>query len=59
MNPQKTKTIAGVLNTPLTASDLVSIQESNLSYFDKLYKKGEENERYLTGQNLSEEQEKD
>ena len=59
MNPQKTKTIAGVLNTPLTASDLVSIQESNLSYFQKLYSKGEENERYLTGQNLSEEQEKD
>lgn len=55
----RTKSIYGVQNTPLSASDLVSIHSSHFPYFNKLWNRGIENERYLTGENFSEEQKQD
>lgn len=51
--------IFGLQDCPLSASDLVSIHDGHISYFDKLWARGEENERYRTGENITKKQEQD
>jgi hypothetical protein len=53
------KDVYGLTDCPLSAGDLVSILEPHFSYFEELWDRGIENERYRMGKNLSSEQEQD
>lgn len=49
----KAKDVLGIEDTPIQASDLVSMHEGHISYFEELHNRGQENELYLRGTNLS------
>lgn len=56
---KKAKSVEGILDAPMSSMDLVMIHEASSPYFDKIRKSGSENELYLRGENLSEQQKKD
>jgi len=52
------KEITGITNAPLSATDLCNMINGHLPYFEKLWKSAKENELYMSGENLTEQQRK-
>ena len=55
---KQAKDITGILNAPLTASELADMIGGQMPYFQKLYDSGKENELYMRGVNLNDQQKK-